>query len=208
MAINSEITQQIYKARIHLLTQIKQRGFNTDAYEKFSINEVSIMDKNSQLDMILKSSNQTTYCKYLLHKSLRSPLIEEIIEELFSIRSILKDGDMIIIISQNRENDTIKLYLRKLFTDRNILVVHRTLEQLQFNILEHHLVPNHTILNESQLKDMQTQYNITNTDALPEISRFDPVVKAIMMKPGEVVHIDRASKTAISSDYYRVCINK
>lgn len=208
MTVNSEINQQIYKARTNLLKQIDALGFDTEAYTKFGINEVSIMDKNTQLDMILKRPGQTVYCKHLLHKSLRAPYIEEIIEELFSIKAILEHGDIIILISQNKENDTIKLYLRKLFTDRNILIVHRTLEQLQFNLLEHELVPQHTILTKSNLTDMLTQYNITKTSSLPEISRFDPVVKAILMKPGDVVHIERESKTSITSDYYRVCINK
>ena len=98
--------------------------------------------------------------------------------------------------------------MRKLFTDRNIYIAHRTLEQLQFNILEHAIVPKHTILTDEQMKDMQTRYNITSNDTLPEISRFDPVVKAMLVKPGEIVHIERPSKTAITGDYYRVCINK
>lgn len=208
MTVNSEITQQIYKARTNLLKQCESIGFNIESYKQFGINEVSIMDKNTQLDMILKRPGQTAYCKHLLHKSLRTPYIEETIEELFSIKAILAPGDIIILISQNKENDTIKLYLRKLFTDRNILIVHRTLEQLQFNVLEHNLVPPHSILNASQLNDMKSQYNITTTMSLPEISRFDPVVKAILMKPGQVVHIERESKTAITSEYYRVCINK
>ena len=79
---------------------------------------------------------------------------------------------------------------------------------MQFNILEHNLVPKHTILTDSQVKHIQIQYNLASNDALPEISRFDPVAKAILLKPGEIVHIERPSKTAITSDYYRVCINK
>ena len=208
MAIDSEITQHIYKGRVNLLKQLNSLGYSTDDYEHCSVNEVNIMDQNNQLDMIFKKPEQTVYCKYLLHKSLRAPYIEEIIEELFDIRAILKETDYIILITQNNENDTIKLYLRKLFTDRNIYIAHRTLEQLQFNILEHAIVPKHTILTDSQITDMQTRYNITSSDALPEISRFDPVVKAMLVKPGEIVHIERPSKTAITGDYYRVCINK
>ena len=116
-----------------------------------SINEVNIMNQNNQLDMIVKNSDQTVYCKYLLHKSLRAQVIEEIIEDIFDIKAVLKETDYLILITQNNENDTIKLYLRKLFTDRNIYISHRTLEQLQFNILEHSIVPKHTILTESQI---------------------------------------------------------
>jgi DNA-directed RNA polymerase subunit H len=208
MPIDSEIIQHIYKSRLNLLKQMKNAGYNIDAFEQFSINDINVMHKNNQLDMIFTNPLQSVYCYHLLLKSLRTPYIEEIIEELVNIRSILKSSDIIILISQNNENDTIKLYLRKLFSDRHIYIVHRTLEQTQFNILEHDIVPKHTILNDNQTKEMFSRYNIISADTLPEISRFDPVVKALLVKPGQIVHIERPSKTSISGDYYRVCINK
>lgn len=204
----SEIIQHIYKGRINILKQLKALEYNTDAYENVSIMEVTHMHKNNQLDMILKKPNQTVYCKYLLNKSLRINYIEEIIEELMNYRAVLKETDSIILVTQHNGTDTIKLYLRKLFTDRNIYISNRTLAQLQFNILEHAIVPKHTILTDSQIKEMNTRYNINSSDALPEISRFDPVSKALMLKPGEIIHIERPSKTAVTGDYYRVCINK
>jgi DNA-directed RNA polymerase subunit H (RpoH/RPB5) len=208
MQNDSEIIQHIYKSRVNLLKQLKNVSYNTDAYENSSITEVSHMHKNDQLDMVLKKPNQTLYCKYLLNKSLRVSYIEEIIEELFNIRAILTNNDSIILVTQHNGTDTIKQYLRKLFTDRNYYISNRTLAQLQFNILDHTLVPKHTILTETSIKDMQTRYNLISSEALPEISRFDPVSKALMLKPGEIVHIERPSKTAITGDYYRVCINK
>ena len=39
----------------------------------------------------------------------------------------------------------------------------------------------------------------------PDISRSDPVAKAIGIRPGEVCEIIRPSKTAISAPYYRIC---
>ena len=40
----------------------------------------------------------------------------------------------------------------------------------------------------------------------PEISRFDPVAQAIGLRPKKVCEITRASETAITSKYYRMCI--
>ncbi len=53
---------------------------------------------------------------------------------------------------------------------------------------------------------MRTKYNIMNDTQLPEISRFDPVAKAICIRPGEVCEIIRPSKTSIKSTYYRICV--
>jgi DNA-directed RNA polymerase subunit H (RpoH/RPB5) len=50
------------------------------------------------------------------------------------------------------------------------------------------------------------KFNIKDRTLFPEISRFDPVAQVIGLRPGQVCHILRASKTAITSDYYRVCV--
>ena len=66
-------------------------------------------------------------------------------------------------------------------------------------------VPKHTILTDTEVADLKKRYNINDTSELPEISRYDPVAQAIGMRPGQVCKITRPSKTAITTDYYRIC---
>jgi len=40
---------------------------------------------------------------------------------------------------------------------------------------------------------------------LPDISRFGPVAQAICIRPGEICKIQRSSRSAITSDFYRIC---
>ena len=77
--------------------------------------------------------------------------------------------------------------------------------RLQFNILKHSWVPKHTIMNDEEIEDLKKEYNIVDLKQIPEISRYDPVALAIGMKPGQVCKIERPSKTAIISNYYRFC---
>ena len=49
------------------------------------------------------------------------------------------------------------------------------------------------------------RYNITDKVQFPNISRFDPVARAIGLRPGQVCGITRPSKTSIESNYYRIC---
>ena len=76
---------------------------------------------------------------------------------------------------------------------------------MQFNILEHSLISPHTILSDKQTTDVMKKYNIMETSQMPNISRFDPVALAIGLKPEQVCKILRTSKTAIQSNYYRIC---
>ena len=58
----------------------------------------------------------------------------------------------------------------------------------------------------SEVKNIMNKYNITNTVQFPDISRFDPVARAICLRPGQVCHIVRPSKTSIETNYYRICV--
>jgi DNA-directed RNA polymerase subunit H (RpoH/RPB5) len=82
------------------------------------------------------------------------------------------------------------------------------LKRLQFNILDHELVPPHIVLTDEEKNDFLKKYNIdTPKTQVPQISRFDPVAGAIFLKPGQICKIIRPSKTAIKGLYYRYCIN-
>ena len=75
-----------------------------------------------------------------------------------------------------------------------------------YNILDHVLVPQHRIIDETEKKQLEKYYNVTNKKQWPEISRFDPVAVAIGIKPGQVAEITRSSPTSLTTKYYRLCI--
>jgi DNA-directed RNA polymerase subunit H (RpoH/RPB5) len=87
----------------------------------------------------------------------------------------------------------------------NYFIIIFTLDQLQFNILNHQYVPQHEVLSKSETERVLKRFNITDIDQLPNISRYDPVAQAIGIRPGQVCKITRPSKTSITSEYYRIC---
>ena len=96
--------------------------------------------------------------------------------------------------------------INKEWESEGIFIVIESIKRLQFNILEHVLVPPHRVMMESEVKQVMTKYNITDRVQFPDISRFDPVARVIGLRPGQVCNIIRASKTAIETNYYRVCV--
>jgi len=72
-------------------------------------------------------------------------------------------------------------------------------------ILEHELVPLHEILDEEETSLILKKYGITK-EQLPKILKDDPVVKAIAAKEGQVLRINRRSRTAGESVYYRLVV--
>jgi DNA-directed RNA polymerase subunit H len=146
------------------------------------------------------------YIRYYLGKTIRPSNLQEMIDDLFNLEEILKKDDTLFIIIKDEINETLTNELKHIWESDGIFIVIENIKRLQFNILDHELVPKHTILPESEVVNIMKKYNITDKIQFPDISRFDPVARAIGLRPGQLCHIVRPSKTAIEADYYRICI--
>lgn len=206
--LSSNRILKIYKSRNTILRLLEEQKYDVSDYSEFSINEIDAMYTNDQLDMLLKNeSNNKTYIKYYLNsKNIRKENLETLVEDLFQIESILTKSDTLIIIINEEPNDTITERIKYLYDHDGIFVVLHNIERLQFNILEHHLVPYINILTDEEVQSLQKRYNLKDTTQLPEISRFDPQALAICLRPGQVCHLIRKSNTALEYNYYRICV--
>jgi DNA-directed RNA polymerase subunit H (RpoH/RPB5) len=209
---SSSLISSIYKSRKNLIDLMKKQNYNVNEYANFSINEVNSMYQNKQLDISLEKNTDSVektkvYIHYILEKpTLRSAELQEIIDDLFNLEETLTKNDTLIIIIKEDMNETLTNEVKHIWERDNIFVTIINIKRLQFNILEHQLVPPHRVLPLNELLVIQKKYNITKLTDLPEISRFDPVAQVIGIRPGQVCEIIRPSKTAIKSYYYRVCV--
>lgn len=208
MSSNNRIVS-IYKSRTNILKLLTKQGYSTSDYSEFSINEIDTMYKNKQLDMLMTNevNNKKTYVKYYLDaKQIRPQNLDEVIEDLFQVENILTKDDNLVIIIDGEPNDTILARMNYIFNHDGIFVVIHNINRLQYNILEHKLVPPMRILTDSETGELMKKFNLKNVTQLPEINRFDAQALAISMRPGQVCLIERDSLTAMKYDYYRVCV--
>ena len=201
------IVSQLYTSRRILLSQLKRRGFAVDDYLNFSFNDVRVMYTNKQLDMLIlnPTTKRKIYIKYHISTKIRPSHIYDYIDDLFHIEEILSKDDELIIITKDKIPDTITKLMATTYLRDNIFFVIFNLKQLAFNILDHDLVPPHRVLNKTEEMAMRKKFNISKDSELPEISRFDPVAKAIGMRPKQVCEVLRPSKTSIVTKFYRLC---
>ena len=209
MAQSSGTITTVFKSRQNLLKLLYQQDFDIKDYEEFSVNEVHVMYNNKQLDMMMTSKtdgeNKKVYVKYHLAKTLRRENINDYIDDLYNLEQVLTKNDTLILVIKQEPNESMINILSQIWEQDGIFIIIYNIDRLQFNILEHKYVPKHTILNDEEVKTMKHRYNIVNDTELPEISRYDPVAQAIGMRPGQICKIIRPSKTAITTDYYRIC---
>jgi len=197
----------IYNSRKHLLEILEERGFSIANYSNFSITDVGILTENNQLDMLLENSttNKKIYVKYYVTKLIKPQNIYDIVEDLFHLESILEKKDDLMIVIKDEPNDTLLENIKDIWTTDKIYISLVNIKRLQFNILKHILVPKHTILSDDEKELFMKKYNILDNSQIPDISYFSPVSIVIGLRPNDVVKIERASRTSIRADFYRIC---
>jgi DNA-directed RNA polymerase subunit H (RpoH/RPB5)/galactitol-specific phosphotransferase system IIB component len=221
----------IYKSRTTIIELLNKQGYETEEYENFNINEIDAMFVTGQLDMIvsqkkinenLQPPTKKVYIKYYLDsKQLRTPVLDDIVEDLFTsvngdnvgssttgntLDTTLSKKDTLVIIVENEPNDSIMSKVEYLYDKEGIFIVIFNIRRLQFNILNHRLVPPIHILTVEEKEAFMTKYNINSTGKIPEIGRFDPQAQAVFLRPGDICKFERESLSALKYDYYRVCV--
>ena len=205
---NSRILK-LFKSRNTLIEQLEELQYDVSEHMDFSINEIDAMNNNTQLDFTLKHNKNESKIHvkyYLTSKQINRANLDNIIEDVYHIDNTLTKNDTLVLIIEDEPNETTINKIKYLYNREGIFVVIHNINRLQYNLLNHTLVPKCTILGNSEIDELKQKYNIMDTNQLPEISRFDPQALAMCMRPGQVCKFERESATALFYDYYRICV--
>ena len=201
----------IYKAFLNALKILNHQGFSIDSEKDISLTELQNRIETNNINFLVENDEgEKCYVIYHIIKQLRPSHIHEYIEDIYQFREMISETDQLIIITKDKFNYTnisgLSDTIEKSINELNYYVNVFPISTLQFSILDHTLVPKHTKLNNDEVKIMMEKYKITKTSNIPTISKYDPVAKAIGLRPGEICEIIRPSKTVVESKYYRICI--
>ena len=205
----------IYKSFTNTLKNLSHQGYDIEPQKDVSLTELQNRIETGNINFLVESkTGDKCYVIYHIMKQLRPSHIHEYIEDIYEFREILNKTDQLIIITKDNFNfsnksglsDTIEKTINGVHEDLKYYINVFPISTLQFCVIEHILVPKHIKLNEQEVLEFMKKYKITNVSNIPTISKFDPVSKAIGLKPGEICEITRQSKTVVESKYYRICI--
>jgi len=196
---------EIYISRKVILSYLNAQNYNTEPYEKYTIAELNVMNLGFEVE---DKNDETRKCKVYYHdylKSIKKTQLQEIISDYYDFDSEKRKKCSLIIIL-NSVNDTSINFVREIWEKFNEYCVLYDMSSLQYNILEHDFVPLHKKLTSDEKEEIKQKYNISHDSQFPEISMFDPVAKAILLRPGEVCEIQRYDKNSFQSTFYRICV--
>ena len=76
---------------------------------------------------------------------------------------------------------------------------------MTLNVLQHRLVPKHSKISDSEKEKLFVTHTI-EAKHLPKILITDPAISTLGVKAGDVIKIERESRTAGKTDYYRLVV--
>lgn len=211
MASNNLILK-LHTSRVNLLKQCESLGYNVSEHMDVSNLEVDKLYANNKLDMIVENEKNKIYIKYSFPTDKKSNTftkkdLDNLKDELFDVENTLTKEDILMIVVDDEPNDSLVARMKYLYEQDGVFIVIHNIKRLQYNVLDHTLVPQSTILTDDELKDLMVKYNIRDLSQLPQVSRFDPQSLAICLRPGQVCKYTRKSISSLEHDYYRVCVN-
>lgn len=213
----SALIKSIYISRKNIIYYLREQGFDVSQYETFNIAEINAMEQNSNQTSELnfdvyktdESGETQEKCSvvYYMKSNIKQTILDSIATEFYEDEEHAdKSKTSLIIVSQNPMNDSLHKILKKMWKKYGEYIVLMDLKSTQFNILTHEMVPRHTKLTQNEKMEVYQKYNVANDKQLPEISMFDPVAKALLMRPGDVCRIIRHDKISYVNEFYRVCV--
>uniref|UniRef100_A0A6C0IIK9 RNA polymerase subunit H/Rpb5 C-terminal domain-containing protein n=1 Tax=viral metagenome TaxID=1070528 RepID=A0A6C0IIK9_9ZZZZ len=211
MASNNLILK-LHKSRVNLLKQCEILGYDVSEHLDTSNLEVDKLYANNKLDMIVENGKNKMYIKYSFptdkkNNSFTKKDLDNLKDELFEVENTLTKKDILLVVTDDEPNDSLVTRMKYLYEQEGVFIVVHHIKRLQYNVLEHALVPECKILTNEELDQLKVKYNIRDLSQLPEVSRFDPQSLAICMRPGQVCKYTRKSVSSLEHEYYRVCVN-
>lgn len=212
MASNNLILK-LHKSRVNLLKQCESLGYDVSEHMDANNLEVDKLYVNNKLDMIIENKKKNKmYIKYSFptdkkNNTFTKKDLDNVKDELFDIENTLTKNDILVIVVDDEPNDSLVTRMKYLYEQEGVFIVIHNIKRLQYNVLEHSLVPESTVLDDDELTKLMVKYNIRDLSQIPEVSRFDPQSLAICLRPGQVCKYTRKSVTSLEHEYYRVCVN-
>ena len=204
LPIEKSFFDQLNSVKTTIIKILVNRNFiNKENEEKYIKNLIN--DDNEDLEYTIKIDNSINYNTEIINKKIIIKIFD------YKITTINKNSPIGEFISKYN-NDYLFLIVNDInsktensLTDYSDKLEVFKFSNLQFNIIDHDLVPKHIVLNEEDTKKVMESYRAKKRDMIL-IRTNDPIAKYYKMKGGNIVKIIRDSTMTCDSVSYRYVI--
>jgi len=204
LPIEKSFYDQINSVKSTIIKIFVNRNFiNKENEEKYIKNLIN--DDNEDMEYVIKLDNSKNYNSEIKNKKIIIKFFD------YKITSINKSSPIGEFITKHNNEytfiivDDINSKSENTLTDYSDNIEIFKFNNLQFNIIDHDLVPKHIVLNEEESKNVMETYRAKKRDMIL-IRTNDPIAKYYKMKSNDVVKIIRDSTMTCDSVSYRLII--
>jgi DNA-directed RNA polymerases I, II, and III subunit RPABC1 len=197
------LINKLNTSRSVILDMLEKRGYSTEKYREFTINEIEKMynlhlsSKTilGPLDMTIKNETSTLYIKYILNMKIRITNIVNLINDLTD--NLLINNDTLILLTNDKiVNSTLDELLESIYQKNNIFIQIFNIDSVMIDITKHIFVPKHELIDQEEKEELFNKYNLTSYTQLPLITKDDPVCKYHGGKRNDIFKIINNSETS------------
>jgi DNA-directed RNA polymerase subunit H (RpoH/RPB5) len=186
---------KIYKSFNIIMEMLESRGMDMKKLTSDQIKSFLHQQTNKVGFEIMVDDIRIVY--YLTHKFKWSEL-----KKMFEEQSSRTPHLTILVVLDKITQNNMK-QLHEMGIELQIFL----LNELQFNITKHVLVPKHELISDpEEKKRILEMYSLKSIHQLPIILRHDPMAKWLNLKSGDIVRITRPSQTSGLYVSYRCCV--
>lgn len=189
--------EEYWLARNTLIEMLTARGFSTPQlvpdYASF-LAQFSGFEANPSLLNFVCSRESPLAVHFTIESSLAKRSLEALANE-YSAQGI----DAVVLVTPSKLNPACKSFIKSI----KMAFEHFLIEELQFNITKHCLVPAHRLMQPKEEAEFLEKLRCKKEN-IPTILTTDPVARFFGAKVGEIFEITRKSQTTGTALYYRV----
>lgn len=200
---NFEYVDNVYRSRMTLLDILETRGYDVEAYRKFSPAEISVaVEAFPSLSFQVKKKDDPTRICDVRYASISRQKIEEFFDK---VDDAAAEKMEMVIMMKEAVADIHHVTALKQFMTRKLRVSFFSIFMIVNNPMKHVLVPKHEIVPQEEHKTLMEKLLLTSKAKFPLI-RFhvDPIVRCLGAIPGDIIKITRPSPSAGEYIVYRV----
>lgn len=188
--------RELWLARNTIIEMMQDRGYVSSNlllnYTTFIAQYPGAQSNPTILNMIVTKEQSIA-----IHFTSEDKLAKKALDALASSYS-LQGVESVILVTFNKLNPACKALLKSI----KMNFEHFLVEELQFNITKHVLVPKHRIMSNEEQEKFLVDIKCEKQN-LPTILNVDPVSRYFGAKIGDVFEITRNSQTTGTAVYYR-----
>jgi DNA-directed RNA polymerase subunit H len=199
-----EQIEYIYRSRITLLDILEGRGYNVDAYRKFSPDEIAIAASSNMTALnfkVVKKDKEDEDCQ-VRYLSTNATSFKNLLDD-FTEDNAPKE---FILMTFTENLEKFHLIAAKQYLNTGMRVFCFNIPRIVNDPTKHILVPKHEIVPKEQHKDLLESMNIIEKKMLLHITSADPIVRCIGGLPGDIIRIERPSPSAGVYVAYRLVV--